>query len=274
MTTEIKPTKLALLPLKKDVSYDTFRNKLEHIDFIMPDFPPLAYGILGTLLEANCSAKIEKLNVNLDQLEAFHNSDQTEIISDDLREAYNYVPALQYCLDSMSSDKGKPLSTNLICEAHRLLFMGSSRGSSSHAGNIRRSQNYIGNGVDVIYMPPAPGDLDELMSNLTYGFFAYCDNPYVQAAILHAQFEQIHPFIDGNGRIGRLIIIAFLRNLNLIRGPGFYLSQWFYKRQDSYYGYLNDISRGGDWEPWINFFLDGIIDTCKDAKERFAKKGA
>lgn len=274
MTNEFKPTKLALLPLKKDINYFPLQSKLDTIDSLMPDFPPLAYTIKGTLLEATCSAQIENLKVDLNQLDAFHNSDQTEIIDDDLREAYNYVAALQHCIDSMDSSWGRPLSTNLICEAHHLLFMGSARGSPSYAGNIRTSQNYIGNGVDVLYVPPQPSDLAELMSNLTYALHTYSENPYVQAAILHSQFEQIHPFIDGNGRIGRLLIIAFLHNLNLVRGPGFYLSQWFYKNQNAYYGHLNSISHGGDWEPWISFFLDGIIDTCKDAKERFAKKGA
>lgn len=266
------PPILAPLPIRDlDVSY--FSNSLTIASQRLGLIPRQALGHEGSFLEATFSAQIENMQVEADDLLAYHTSaqDDSVIITDDLREAYNYVVALAHCKASMDDPNGLPLCTRLLCEAHGLLFRGSTRASYSEAGSLRSIQNYIGNGHEIVYMPPAPGMLQELMSNLEQHCHSEDEHTLVQAAILHVHFESIHPFVDGNGRIGRLLIALFLYQEGVIVEPGFYLSRYFRQWQMNYYHYLNRVREENGWEAWVKFFLDGITETVNDGIERFGR---
>lgn len=191
--------------------------------------------------------------------------------TDDVEEVTNYIQAYRWVQDQLRDPAGLPLSVRLLCESHNRL-MSSVRGSDKHPGQLRRSQNWIGGTRpgNAVFVPAPPEQVVELMSNLEKFIHADSDQsdnlpPLVKIALIHAQFETIHPFLDGNGRIGRLLITALLEHWGLMPQPLLYLSSYLKRHQTAYYRHLSAIRNDGDWEAWISFFLEGVITTATDA---------
>jgi Fic family protein len=191
--------------------------------------------------------------------------------TDDVEEVTNYIQAYRWVQDQLRDPAGLPLSVRLLCESHNRL-MSSVRGSDKHPGQLRRSQNWIGGTRpgNAVFVPAPPEQVVELMSNLEKFIHADSDQsdnlpPLVKIALIHAQFETIHPFLDGNGRIGRLLITALLEHWGLMPQPLLYLSSYLKRHQTAYYRHLSAIRNDGDWEAWISFFLEGVITAATDA---------
>jgi Fic family protein len=186
----------------------------------------------------------------------------------DVREVSNYVAALEYGLHLLA--EGLPLSLRLIREIHGVL-LAKGRGSSRTPGEFRRSQNWIGGTRpgNAAFVPPPPQEVLECMGRLE--LFLH-DQPeptpvLLKAALAHAQFETIHPFLDGNGRLGRLLITLLLCGQKVLRKPLLYLSLYFKTHRQYYYELLNNVRLTGDWEAWLDFFAEAIIVTAKQAVE-------
>ena len=185
---------------------------------------------------------------------------------DDVVEVSNYVAAMEHGLARMRD--GFPLSNRLIREMHGLL-LASGRGSHKDPGQFRSSQNWIGGTRpgNAAFVPAPPADVDDLMSSLER--FMHTEEPgvpeLVRAALVHVQFETIHPFLDGNGRVGRLLIPVMLAHAGIMREPLLYLSLYFREHRSEYYRLLDVVRTDGDWEAWIDFFLDGVEQTARGA---------
>ncbi len=182
---------------------------------------------------------------------------------DDVKEVLNYRDAM---LDGLSEiNKGRSISLSFVKSLHARLLDGA-RGMNKTPGEPRKVQVHIGrpgDGVEkAMYIPPEPFLLQELLDNWL-AFISRDDvNPVIQAAVMHAQFEMIHPFLDGNGRMGRLLITLFLANKSILSTPCFYMSSYLQTHRDRYYETLGIISKNGDWNPWIEFFLQAVIEHC------------
>lgn len=212
------------------------------------------------LHEAVQSTKIEGTQVTLDEvLEVEARSRKN---NKDIQEVLNYYHALREGMDKLAF---LPISTRLFKTMHITLMSNDVRGSSRSPGEYRKIQNFIGpEGCTIetaTYIPPAPQLVDNFMSNLEI----YINEPkddldeLIRVAIIHAQFETIHPFLDGNGRIGRILIPLYLFNKKVIDYPNFFLSEALEKDKHKYYRFLNDTRYKGDWNQWIKFFLEAII---------------
>jgi Fic family protein len=185
-------------------------------------------------------------------------------VPNDVKEIENYIRALQYGFERLEV---LPVSLRLIREIHEILLEGV-RGENKTPGEFRTSQNWIG-GYSIstaTYIPPSLQDMNELLDNFEKfmhkeDFFS----PLVKTALLHSQFEMIHPFLDGNGRIGRLLITFYLAAKDILHKPTLYLSKYFKKNRQAYYDCLYGIHSKGDYETWIKFFLSGVIETSKEA---------
>ena len=189
--------------------------------------------------------------------------------TDDLEEVTNYLRAYRLVRDNLGDPNGLPISVRLMCDAHRLLLAGV-RGSGKQPGELRRSQNWIGGtrpGNAVFVPPPADqvprllGDLEKFIHSTSRAL-----PPLVRIALVHAQFETIHPFLDGNGRIGRLLIAALLEHWRMLPEPLMYLSGYLKQHQMEYYRQLSVIRTDGDWESWIAFFLEGVAAAAAEAE--------
>lgn len=189
--------------------------------------------------------------------------------ADDVEEVTNYLRAFRLVQDNLRSLQGLPISVRLLCNAHRLLLDGA-RGSSKQPGELRRSQNWIGGTRpgNAVFVPPPADRVVDLLSELEQFMHApsLALPPLVKIALVHAQFETIHPFLDGNGRIGRLLIAALLENWGLLSEPLMYLSGYLKHHQTEYYRRLSAIRTEGDWESWIAFFLEGVAISAADAE--------
>ncbi len=188
---------------------------------------------------------------------------------DDVEEVTNYLRAFRLVRDNLRDPKGLPISVRLLCDAHRLLLDGA-RGAGKQPGELRRSQNWVGGTRpgNAVFVPPPPGKLAKLLRDLE----RYVHDtsaalpPLVRIALVHAQFETIHPFLDGNGRIGRLLIAALLEHWALLPEPLIYLSGYLKQHQTEYYRRLSVIRTEGDWEGWLAFFLEGVATAAADAE--------
>ncbi|HEX5755024.1 MAG TPA: Fic family protein, partial [Arenimonas sp.] len=171
--------------------------------------------------------------------------------------------------DQLRDPNGLPISVRLLCDAHRLLLDGA-RGAGKQPGELRHSQNWIGGTRpgNAVFVPPPPERVAELLSSLERFIHEESADlpPLVKIALIHAQFETIHPFLDGNGRIGRLLIAALLEHWNLLAEPLLYLSGYLKQHQAEYYRRLSTIRTEGDWESWISFFLEGVAVAAADAE--------
>jgi len=221
--------------------------------------------------EAVLSSRIEGTQATLGELLAAEAGAVVERSPADLREVGNYVVALEYGVERMRS---LPLSLRLVRELHERLMRGV-RGDSATPGEFRRSQNWIGRAgctpTDAAFVPPPP---DRLMGCLgAWEKFLHDDTlpPLVQAALVHSQFEAIHPFLDGNGRVGRLLITLLLIARGVLPSPLLYLSAWFEATRDEYYARLSGVTERGEWEEWLGYFLTGAAGQAEDALGRIQR---
>ena len=221
--------------------------------------------------EAVLSSRIEGTQATLGELFAAEAGAAVERSPDDLREVGNYVAALEYGLERLET---LPLSLRLVREMHEHLMQGV-RGEVATPGEFRHSQNWIGPPgctlQEATFVPPPPF---ELMSCLdSWERFLHDDSlpPLVHAALVHAQFEAIHPFLDGNGRVGRLLITLLLVKQALIPSPLLYLSAYFEATSQEYYVRLLGVTEGGEWEEWLVYFLRGVAVQAEDAVDRIER---
>jgi Fic family protein len=199
--------------------------------------------------------------------------------SADVEEVCNYLDALAYSRAQIATPSGLPLSMRLLNGTHQRLMRGV-RGAEKLPGEVRRSQNWIGGSRpgNAMYVPPPPHALGDVLSE--FERYLHGDDrlpPLVRAGLLHVQFETIHPYLDGNGRIGRLLVILLLEHWKLLTKPLLYLSLYFKQHRDEYYRRLNAVRVDGDWEGWLAFFLDGVAtiadESVMTARELFALVG-
>ena len=189
--------------------------------------------------------------------------------TDDVEEVTNYLRAFRWVQGQLRDPQGLPISVRLLCEAHRLLLDGE-RGAGKQPGELRRSQNWIGGTRpgNAAFVPPPPQQVADLLTDLERFIHAADADlpPLVRVALIHAQFETIHPFLDGNGRIGRLLIAALMEHWGLLREPLMYLSGYLKQHQAEYYRRLSAIRSDGDWEGWVSFFLEGVAAASAEAE--------
>ncbi len=228
--------------------------------------------------EAVLSSRIEGTQSSLADLLLFELDQAPGVPRDDAAEVSRYVAALEHGLRRLREDF--PFSNRLIRELHRIL-LSAGRGASKDPGEFRRSQNWVGGTRpgNAVFVPPPHLAIPDCMGDLERFLHADGDGlpALVRAGLAHVQFETIHPFLDGNGRIGRLLITLMLCEAGLLRRPLLYLSVYFKRHRERYYELLNGVRQTGDWEAWLAFFLDGVQETAENAaatarrlSERFA----
>ena len=216
--------------------------------------------------EAVMSSRIENTQSGLDDLFLFE-ADETELSPmSDVKEIINYVRAMEHGIKRLEE---LPVSSRLICEIHGILMEGV-RGEHATPGFMRTSQNWIGSPgctlMDATYVPPPEQEMKQCFSDLEkYIHFNAKEPALIQCALVHYQFEAIHPFVDGNGRIGRLLITFMLLEKELLSQPLLYLSDFFEQHRDEYYELLLNVSQKGDWKAWFTFFLNGVRQQSEDA---------
>ena len=240
--------------------------RLDSVSVLLPDTSLFLYMYLRK--EAVLSSMIEGTQSSLSDLLMFEFKHQPDVPLDDVREVSNYVAALNYGLQRLDEDF--PLSLRLIREIHGVLLSGG-RGAEKEPGEFRRSQNWIGGTRpgNAIFVPPPPERILECMGKLELFLHDLPDKTpvIVKAALAHVQFETIHPFLDGNGRLGRLLITLIFCSHNILKEPMLYLSLYFKTHRDRYYQLLNNVRFTGDWESWLAFFADAVIETANQAMD-------
>lgn len=221
--------------------------------------------------EAVLSSRIEGTRATLGELLAAEAGATVERSPDDLREVANYVKALEQGVTRL---KTLPLSLRLMRELHATLMTGV-RGGRATPGEFRRSQNWIGPPgctlANASYVPPPVEEMTECLGAWERFLHDRSLPPLAQAALLHYQFEAIHPFLDGNGRVGRLLITLFLVEREILPSPLLYLSAFFEAARRDYYERLQRVAEQGDWEGWLQYFLNGVARQSEDALGRAAK---
>ena len=214
--------------------------------------------------EALLSSQIEGTQSSFSDLMLFENHQKPAVSLDDVEEVSNYVKAIYHGLDRMKKDF--PLSLRLLREIHAILLAGS-RGSSKYPGEFRRTQNWIGGTKPetAFFVPPPVEQMNACLSD--FEKFLHDDTLPVllKAGLAHVQFETIHPFLDGNGRLGRLLITLLLCQSGLLIEPVLYLSLYLKQNRQTYYDLLQQVRDKGNWEPWLIFFLEGVTTTSLQA---------
>jgi Fic family protein len=226
-----------------------------------PDLFPYSY----VRREAVLSSQIEGTQSSLSDLLLFELDGAPGAPFDDVVEVSTYVAALEHGLARLA--QGFPLSNRLIREIHGVL-LSRGRGASKQPGEFRTSQNWIGGTRpgNARFVPPPPQDVEPCMAALErFLHDPAAPGALVKAALAHVQFETIHPFLDGNGRVGRLLISLLLHHDNVLRQPLLYLSLYFKQHRAEYYRQLESVRTTGDWEAWLDFFLEGVVETAGGA---------
>jgi len=240
--------------------------RLDGIASILPDTPLFLYMYIRK--EALLSSQIEGTQSSLSDLLLFENEEAPGVPINDVVEVSNYVAAMNHGLERIRG--GFPISLRLMREIHEVL-LARGRGATKQPGEFRHSQNWIGGTRpgNAQFVPPPPESVLDLMSDLEA--FIHADTPavptLVKAGLVHVQFETIHPFLDGNGRLGRLLITLLLCDKGILKEPILYLSLYFKTHRRYYYDLLQRVREDGDWEAWIEFFLDGITETSLQAAD-------
>lgn len=216
--------------------------------------------------EAVVSSQIEGTQATLEDVVQFEATQVSDRI-DDVEEICNYVAALEYARDELRRPTGLPLSSRLLCRVHERLMRGV-RGADRQPGVVRTSQNWIGGTRpgNAAFVPPPPDVVPGALSALDRWIHAPSElPPLVRAGLAHVQFETIHPFLDGNGRVGRMLVTLLVEHWQLLDNPLLYLSLALKRHRDEYYRCLGRVRTEGDWEGWIAFFLDCVKEAADDA---------
>jgi len=240
--------------------------RLDGVSAMLPN--PNLFVAMYVRREAVLSSQIEGTQSSLDDVLTFELDPRGVELPRDVEEVVNYVRAMNYGVDRLAA---LPLSLRLIREIHAELLR-DVRGADRHPGEFRRSQNWIGPAnaplSQATFVPPPVGALDEALDNFERFLHAHSTMPVlIRCGLAHAQFETIHPFLDGNGRVGRLLIAFLLIHHNVLRRPLLYLSYYLKRYRAEYYENLTTIRECGDWEGWLRFFLRGVAETAREATE-------
>lgn len=238
--------------------------RLDSIATLLPDPGLFLYSYVRK--EAVVSSQIEGTQSSLSDLLLFEVAAAPGVPFDDVVEVSNYVAALEHGLARIKA--GLPLSNRLIREVHEVL-MRRGRGSEKRPGEFRTSQNWIGGPTpaEAIFVPPPADHIADCMASLERFLNDEPDSTpsVIKAALAHAQFETIHPFLDGNGRLGRLLVPLTLHVDGLLERPLLYLSLYFKQRREEYYARLGRVRTEGNWEGWVTFFAAGVIEVAENA---------
>ena len=241
--------------------------RLSGVSGLVPSVDWLLYSAIRK--EALLTSQIEGTQATLTDLfdeEAGFKVSNTE----DVEEVTNYLRAFRWVQAQLRDPKGLPISVRLLCDAHRRLLDGA-RGAGKQPGELRRSQNWIGGTRpgNALFVPPPPERVAELLADMERFIHDTATDlpPLVKVALIHAQFETIHPFLDGNGRIGRLLITALFEYWGVLSEPLLYVSAYLKQHQAEYYRRLSAIRTDGDWESWVTFFLEGVASAAGDAEK-------
>ena len=238
--------------------------RLDGIASILPDPALFLYSYVRK--EAVLSSQIEGTQSSLSDLLAYENTQAPGVPLDDVVEVSNYVAALDHGLKRLQD--GFPLCLRLVKEIHGVL-LASGRGSAKQPGEFRTSQNWIGGTRpgNASFVPPPQEDLPDCLA--AWERFLHPEqvpmDPLTRAALAHVQFETLHPFLDGNGRVGRLVITLLLSQEGVLREPILYLSLFFKQHRATYYDLLQKVRTEGDWEAWLEFFFQGVTETAESA---------
>jgi len=240
--------------------------RLDGVSTLLPDTSLFLYSWVRK--EAVLSSQIEGTQSSISDLLLFEMQEAPGVPIDDVAEVSNYVAALDHGIERLRG--GFPLSNRLIREIHGVL-LAQGRGSRAAPGQFRRSQNWVGGGraSEATFVPPPHSAVPDCMASLER--FVQSDDDglpvLVRAGLAHVQFETIHPFLDGNGRVGRLLVTLLLCEAGILREPLLYLSLYLRRRRADYYALLDRVRRDGDWEAWLEFFLEGVRVTAVGAVE-------
>jgi Fic family protein len=240
--------------------------RLSGVTGLVPSIDWLLYGAIRK--EALLTSQIEGTQATLTDL--FDDEAGLDIKNaDDIEEVTNYMQAFRFVRENLRDEVGLPISVRLLCGAHRFLLNGV-RGAGKQPGELRKSQNWIGGTRpgNAVFVPPPADEVPGLLANLEQFIHKEDDGlpRLVNIALAHAQFETIHPFLDGNGRIGRLLIAALMEYFDLLSEPLMYLSAYLKEHQMEYYRLLGAIRTQGDWESWVSFFLEGVAEAATSAE--------
>jgi Fic family protein len=259
-------------PLKLDKLYGRLEEanralgRLGGVTSILPDTPLFLY--MYVRKEALLSSQIEGTQSSLSDLLLYEDDEAPGVPLDDVQEVSNYVAAMNYGLERLRD--GLPLSNRLIREIHGVL-LAQGRGANMQPGEFRRSQNWVGGSRpgNATYVPSPHSELQGLMGDLeAFIHSEEIELPIlIKAALVHVQFESIHPFLDGNGRLGRLLITFLLCVEGVLKEPILYLSLYFKTHRRYYYELLQKVREDGDWETWLEFFLEGVKETSDQASD-------
>lgn len=238
--------------------------RLDAVSALLPDARLFLYSYVRK--EAVMSSQIEGTQSSLSDLLLYEMDAAPGVPLDDVQEVSCYVAALELGMQRLR--EGMPLSRRLLCELHHTL-MSSGRGVQRQPGEFRQTQVWIGGHRPdhAVFVPPPAHEVPDCIASLER-FLNDVDGPtapLLKAALAHVQFETIHPFLDGNGRMGRLLIALILAEAGVLREPLLYLSVFFKRHRQAYYQLLQDVRTQGGWEAWVGFFADAVADTAKQA---------